>query len=129
MTNILIDSSVWIDYFKGAQNINNTFITDCIDNNLICTNDLILAELLPFLIHKKELNVVDILRSIKNIPLNIDWDGIIKMQASNLRNGINKVGIPDLIIIQNVIDNGLKLYTLDKHLVLMKKHLKFDLVL
>lgn len=128
MTNILIDSSVWIDYFKGAKNVNDTFITDCIDNNLLCTNDLILAELIPFLIHKKELKVIDILRTIKNIPLNIEWDDLIRMQASNLLNGINGVGIPDLIIVQNVINNDLKLYSLDKHFTLMKMHFKYDLV-
>ncbi len=41
------------------------------------------------------------------------------MQTQNLKNGINKVGIPDLIIAQNVIDNNLELYTFDHHFKLM----------
>jgi predicted nucleic acid-binding protein len=128
MTNILIDSSVWIDYFKGAKNIDDEFFTDCIENNLVCTNNLILAELVPLLLHKKESNVIDILKSIKNVPVTIDWDDIILMQSLNLQHGINKVGIPYLIIIQNVKNNDLKLYSLDKHFKLMKRILKFQLI-
>ncbi|HOC29958.1 MAG TPA: hypothetical protein PKH40_09780 [Treponemataceae bacterium] len=43
------------------------------------------------------------------------------MQSRNLKNGINKVGIADLIIAQNVIDADLELYTLDRHFELMSK--------
>jgi len=32
-----------------------------------------------------------------------------------MKNGINKVGIPDLIIAQNAIKNNIPLFSLDKH--------------
>ncbi|HBM14957.1 MAG TPA: hypothetical protein DD381_01185 [Lentisphaeria bacterium] len=40
MKNILVDSSVWIDFFKDGTASNE--LSDLIDKNLICTNDLIL---------------------------------------------------------------------------------------
>lgn len=46
----------------------------------------------------------------------------------NLKNGINKVGIPDLIIIQQVVDQKISLFSFDKHFKLMQNHLTFDLM-
>ncbi len=43
-----------------------------------------------------------------------------------MRNGINKVGIADLIIVQNARDHNLYLYSLDKHFELMSRYIKFD---
>ena len=44
---ILVDSSVWIDYFRDGKNSER--LDHFIDENLIVTNDLILTELIPFL--------------------------------------------------------------------------------
>lgn len=128
MNYILVDSSVWIDFFKGSKNIDSNIFHECIDNNLLCINDLILAELLPFLEHQKEFEVIDILNAMNRIPLNINWNEIINYQSMNLKNGVNKVGIPDLILLQNVINNDLRLYSLDKHFKLMNKFIDFELV-
>ena len=49
---ILVDTSVWVDYFRSGLNSNDLDIL--IDENLIVTNDIILAELIPFL--KKKAN-------------------------------------------------------------------------
>ena len=114
---VLVDSSVWIEYFKG--NKQTVALNKLLDLNNICVNDLILAELLPSINHKKESVLKELLLTITKIPLNINWNTIIYMQTQNLKNGINKVGIADLIIAQNVIDNDLELYTLDRHFELM----------
>ena len=128
MNNILVDSSIWIEYFKGSDRINLEFMDEILNNNLVCTNDLILAELIPFLKIKKQNELIDLLNYITKIPLVIDWHGIIKFQESNLKHGINKVGIPDLIIMQNVINNNLKLYSLDNHFNRMRKHFHFAMI-
>ena len=128
MSSVLVDSSVWIDYFRNGKNINLSYFEEIIDNNQLCTNDLILAELLPFLKIQKQNDLIDIILSVKNIPLTINWEQIIDLQYQNVKNGINNAGIPDLIILQNVINNSLILYSLDKHFKLMKKLFKFDTV-
>jgi len=116
---VLVDSSVWIEYFKGNESV--LLLNELIDSNNLCINDLILAELLPSINHKKELDLKELLLTIERIDIAIDWHQIISMQTMNFRNGINKVGISDLIIAQNAIENNIELYTMDKHFDLMSK--------
>jgi len=114
---VLVDSSVWIEYFRGNESVLQ--LNDLIETNNICINDLILAELIPSIIHTNEDELKELLMSVTKIRLDINWNQIIQMQIENLRNGINKVGIADLIIAQNAIDNDLVLYAVDKHFPLM----------
>ncbi|EMY77142.1 toxin-antitoxin system, toxin component, PIN family [Leptospira weilii serovar Ranarum str. ICFT] len=83
-----------------------------------------MSELVPFLKLRKQSKIIASLEAIERFPLEIDWGQIIEYQISNLRNGINKVGIPDLIIAQNVIQNKAMLFTLDKHFKQMSKNIK-----
>ena len=124
MKNILVDSSVWIEYFRGRKEA--AALDEFIDKNQLCINNLILSELIPFLRMKKENTLIKILMTIKNTAIKINWEEIIDFQEINLRNGINKIGIADLIIVQNVRDNNLRLYSLDKHFELMSRYIKFD---
>ena len=122
---VLVDSSVWIEFFKGNKNA--LPLKKIIDLNSVCINDLILAELLPSINHKKENKLKELLLIIKKIPLEIDWKKLINMQTKNLKNGLNKVGISDLIIAQNVINNNLELFSFDRHFELMSKFFGFRL--
>ena len=122
---ILVDTSIWIDYFKGVES--SLPLSSLIETNSICTNDLILAELLPSIKMRKENELMHLLESIERIDLDIEWRELISFQVYNLKNGINNVGIPDLIIAQNAIQNDLKLYAKDRHFQLMKKHLGLKL--
>jgi len=114
---ILVDTSIWIDFFKGNSEV--ILLNDMIDNNTICINDLILSELIPSINHKKEFKLKELLFSITRIPLNINWQDLIALQTLNLKNGINKVGLPDLIIAQNSLANNLEIFTNDSHFDLM----------
>jgi len=125
MNKVLVDTSIWIEYFKSSKK--HTSLEPLIKENQICINDLILTEILPSLQMKKELELIEALQSIERVQININWDFIQQMQIENLRNGINKVGIPDLIILQNVIDNNLILYSIDKHFKLMNEIFKFQI--
>jgi hypothetical protein len=119
MKSILVDSSVWISYFRGVDD--SSKLNKLIDNNAICINELILSEIIPSLVMKKENEVISLLNSIEKIKMEIDWIGIRQMQVINLKNGLNRVGIPDLIIAQNAIQNKVELFSFDKHFELMKK--------
>ena len=126
MSGILADTSVWIDYFNG-KNPKADVLSDLIDSNAICINDLILTELVPFIKLADEPRLVELLTSVKNIPLNIDWSGLGQMQVINLKNGVNRIGIPDLIIVQNAVQNDLTLFTFDGHFKAMQRLHKFKL--
>ncbi|MFY0601867.1 MAG: PIN domain-containing protein [Cyclobacteriaceae bacterium] len=120
---VLVDSSVWIEFFRGSTSPN---LDRLIEEDLICTNDIILTELIPSLIKNGNKEAANSLLSIHRVPLDINWDIIREYQVLNLKKGINKVGIADLIIIQQVIFDKLTLHTLDKHFQLMQKHLNFE---
>lgn len=123
---ILVDTSGWISFFNTKR---ETIISDLIIEDMVCTNELILTELLPFLQRANQIEPIEALLSLEKIPLQVDWDIIRKYQYLNLSNGINKVGIPDLIILQQVIDCKLPLLTHDKHFHLMKNHLHFEIII
>ena len=122
---VLVDSSVWIDYFRDvAKQEKLDFL---IEQNLVSTNELILAELIPALQVRRQQKVIDLLKEIKCHSFVIDWNDLMQIQIICLRNGINGVGIPDLIIAQHSIQNNLELYTHDRHFKLIANHTKLSL--
>lgn len=122
---VIIDSSVWIEYFRNGNNYEK--VDFLIDENLVVTNDLILAELTPFLKIRKQHDLVDLLNKISKLPIDIKWDQIIEFQYLCLQNGLNGVGVPDLIIVQNAIQNLSQIYSLDKHFTIMNGFLGVNL--
>ena len=116
---ILIDTSAWIDSFRGGNSKN--ILKELLHNGQACINDIILAELLPSIKQRRELELETLLRALPKFQVFIDWNELITMQAYNLRHGINRVGLPDLMIAQNAMQNNVTLFSLDKHFSLMSK--------
>jgi len=127
MRQVLLDSSVWIEYFRDSNFKVSSEVDKLIDIGNIFTNELILTEIIPYLKLKKQNQLIQILESLECFDMSIDWKQIIEFQIVNLKNGINKIGIPDLIILQNTIQNQCSLFTLDKHFKLMSKVHKINL--
>lgn len=117
---VLVDTSVWVDYFRGAEDADE--VDRLIEENIVATNDLILAELIPALLLRGERKLAALLREVRRYPITVDWEGIIEMQTVCLRKGINGVGIPDLIIAQNAMQHRLALLAGDRHFVLLARH-------
>jgi len=115
----LVDTSVWIDGFHGGKF--SGVIKNLIDRCEICINDLILSELIPSIRVRKEKELEDLLYLLPRVPMQIDWNGIVSIQTENLKNGINRVGLPDIMIAQNAMQNGVQLLSMDKHFELMAK--------
>ena len=123
---VLVDTSIWIEYFRSGSNSEK--LDFLIDENLIVINDLILAELVPSLKVRNQRKVVNLLFSIKKLDLSINWDQIIEYQLKCLKNGLNGIGIPDLIVAQNAKQNRCEIYSLDNHFSLMKDILEVRLL-
>lgn len=115
---ILVDTSVWIDYFRNGSTADA--LDKLIESDMICINDVILSELLPSINQRHEEELKELLLSFPKLQMKIDWNEIVFMQTKNLHNGINKVGFPDLMIAQNAIQNNVKLFSCDKHFQLIK---------
>ena len=122
---VLVDSSIWISWFKNGEHPKLDIL---IQENLVCTNEIILTELLPVLKKQGENEIIDSLLSFPRIPDKIDWDIIREYQNTNLTSGINKVGIPDLMILHQVISQRITLFSTDNHFKLMNKLYRFDLM-
>ena len=122
---VLVDTSVWVEYLRGRSVLDE--VDFLLDEGLLNTNELIQAELLPPLLARGESELAGLLREIPVQPLRIDWDGIVALQVTCLKNGINRIGIPDLIIAQNAIQNALRVFAVDKHFRLMHDVIPLDL--
>ena len=122
---VLVDTSIWIEYFRTGNNSEK--LDFLIDENLIVINDLILAELVPSLRVRNQRKIVKLLNHINRLELSINWDQIIEFQFKCLKNGLNGIAIPDLIIAQNAKQNHCKIYSLDNHFKLMKNILRLQL--
>lgn len=120
---ILVDSSVWIDHFrKGNKNL-----IELLEKEEVCTSEIILLELIPFLQQQK--NTSDIVENLQRIPCTnetiskSDWKSLRKLQEELIQSGHNGIGIPDLIIVYTAIKYELPVFTLDKTLnKILKKH-------
>jgi predicted nucleic acid-binding protein len=115
---VLIDTSAWIEYFRSGNNSEK--LDFFIDENVIVINDLILAELVPFLKVRNQHNIIRLLNNVKKLTLSIDWNQLIEFQIKCLKNGLNGIGIPDLIIAQNAKQNHCEIYSLDNHFKLIQ---------
>lgn len=117
---VLVDTSIWVEYFRNVNSLER--LDFLIDENLVVTNDLILAELIPFLKIRKQKNIIELLQNINKLQLNINWDEIIIFQIKCLKKGIIGVGIPDLMIAQNAKQNNSEIYSIEKR----DKHKNYD---
>lgn len=122
---VLVDTSIWIEYLRIGNNSEK--LDFLIDENLIVINDLILAELIPSLRLRNQREIVKLLYNINKLELFINWDQIIEFQFICLKNGLNGIGIPDLIVAQNAKQNNCEIYSLDNHFKLMKDILRLQL--
>ena len=116
---VLVDTSVWIEYLRGTRCVEE--VDYLIDEDLIATNTLILAELLPPLLARGQDELASLIRQVRLVPLQVDWEDLIALQVACLKKNINKVSIADLIIAQNAIHNGLRLFSADKHFQLLSQ--------
>lgn len=123
---VLVDSSVWIAYFRGEGEVGDD-LDFLIEENLAFVNDLILAEIVPPLRFRRKDALVGLLSLVSKHPMNVNWEDVIRMQVVCLRRGINKVGVPDLMIAQHANQNGLQLFTLDRHFRLMREFVGLEL--
>jgi hypothetical protein len=122
---VLVDTSIWIEYFRTGNYSEK--LDYLIDENLIVINDLILAELVPSLRVRNQRKIIRLLKNINILELSINWNQIIEFQFKCLKNGLNGIGIPDLIVAQNAKQNHSEIYSLDSHFILMRDILKLQL--
>jgi len=123
MSGVIVDTSVWIAFFRGRSEDKAT--SDALDYLLsgdeVLINDIILTELVPFLNLRGEGERAESLFALRSPDLDTDWNELRKLQETCIRSGINKVGIPDLMVAQQAMRLGVPLFSMDKHFPLIAK--------
>lgn len=114
---VLVDSSVWIDYFNGKT---KEPLHTLLNNSQVCVSDVVLSEVLPILIFKKQEEACDLLLSVPQYETKVTWQEAMEAQVQNLKCGINGVNLLDILIALNAKKNDLAILTFDKHFALMK---------
>jgi len=71
------------------------------------------------LLHFKEAQAAEYLQNQYPLPLNIEKNDLFQLQLKMLKNGINKVGVADLMILQNAIQHNATIASKDKHFKIM----------
>ena len=123
---ILVDSSVWIDYFRGMQNSQTDRLDGLLGNQPIATGDLVLAEVLQGFGSVQDFNQgKKLLTSLPIIEL-VGRD--IAIQAANNFRTLRSLGITvrktiDTLIATSCIEKGLALLYSDKDFDPFVEHL------
>lgn len=123
--NYIIDSCVWIDFFVKKSHFES--LSALIIEDLVCTNRIILSELMPSAKKNKEIEFVECLSGLDLVPLNIDWEEIADIQYNCLKSGINKLGLLDIAIAQNAKQNNMGIYSTDRHMELLSRKMGIKL--
>ena len=124
---IIVDSSAWIDHLRYG----NKIVEDLLYKELACTTGIIKLEIIPFL--KKQHNsasAINFLQKISCVDIAFqpqDWNHLISYQDKLINNGLNGLGIPDLLIIHISKITHTPIYSLDKHIQKASEILNFKI--
>lgn len=114
---ILVDTSVWIDFFKGTETLYRTVLHRLIEENEVCLADIILAEILQGIKSDKDFKIAKThllefpIYSLKNVDSYV--------QAAQIHRTCRKEGLTirklvDCLIAQAAIENDLVLFHNDR---------------
>jgi predicted nucleic acid-binding protein len=122
MSNVLLDTTIWIEFFRGKNETINERVKTYIDEDKIFYNGIILGELLVGTNNEKEFNSIK--NNFSGFKL-LETNSTIFEKASYIGFKLRKTGITvpltDLIIAAHAVSNNLSLMTADPHFKLIKK--------
>ena len=123
---ILVDSSVWIDYFRGLQSSQTDRLYALLGNEPIATGDLVLAEVLQGFGSAQDFNQGK--KLLTSLPIIELVGGDIAIQAANNFRKLRLLGITvrktiDTLIATSCIEKGLALLYSDKDFDPFVEHL------
>lgn len=129
---ILVDSSVWIDYFNGKITKQTNLLDSLVGNELIVIGDLILTEVLQGFQQDKDFNKARELLDYFIFQEMLGKDIAVK-SAKNYRilkkKGVTVRKTIDVIIATFCIENNLPLLHSDRDFRPLEKHLNLKAIL
>ena len=123
---IVVDSSVWIDYFNGIETRETTILDGVLGNEPVLTGDLILAEVLQGFRNARDLRRArEALDTLMFEPM--VGRGIALASARNYRalraRGVTVRKTIDMLIATFCMENGHRLLHADRDFAVIAEHL------
>ena len=123
---ILVDSSVWIDYFRGTQNSPTDLLDALLGNEPVATGDLVLAEVLQGFGGVQDFNQGK--KLLTSLPIIDLVGGDIAIRAARNFRALRARGLTirrtiDTLIATSCIEKGLTLLYSDKDFDPFVEHL------
>lgn len=128
---ILVDSSVWIDYFRGTVNERTTKLDELLGQETLAIGDLILTEVLQGFDNEREFREV---RSILTSLTVVELGGLeVAIQAAKNFRVLRRLGVTvrktiDTVIATRCIKDGYDLLHNDRDFDPFAKHLGLRVV-
>ena len=114
-SSVLIDTSVWIDYFRKKENVYQR-VNELIDAGRVCCLKMIIAELIQGCKSEKEIQIMrdlaHVLPLLAESPDSWEKAGILSFQ---LRKAGKRIGLGDCYIATVAKENDATIYTFDRH--------------
>jgi predicted nucleic acid-binding protein len=116
MSRILVDSSIWIEFFRHPDAPASVVLDHLLAHRLVCTTGLIQAEVVPGAQSPRDFRRLRLLFGA--LPLAPEregfWTHLIRFRHRLHANGVLGIGIPDLIVATVAIQNRKLVFTLDE---------------
>ena len=128
---ILVDSSVWIDYFRGVSTPETEVLDSLLGRELVATGDLILIEVLQGFSRERDFQRArKLMAELESVELG--GVGIAVQAAKNFRK-LRELGVTvrksiDTLIATRCIESGLELLHSDRDFDAFERHLGLRVV-
>jgi len=126
---VIIDTSVWIDYFRGGDLPLSQMVDEVINGGEVCVPGIVLAELVQGAKSEREISIIeDMIETFTFLdmgPGNGGW-----VEAGRLSYDMKKAGaavhLADCLIAVLARKNGCRIITRDRHFQALKSMAKIE---
>ena len=123
--NYMVDTGIWIDYFRNAHKERNDLIDSFIDENRVFINGIILSELLLGARNENDFNaLVSTMRGLNFVGIDQNGFELVGRNGFLLKKKGISIPLSDLIIASTCIEHNLVLIDNDKHFKTISSYLK-----
>lgn len=126
MNSFFIDSTIWVEFFRGKSRAVNDFVLPLINEDRIYYNGIVLSELLIGANNEKEFSFIrDNFAGFKYLETARSTFEKASLIGSRLRKVGITIPLTDLIIAAHCLQYDLTLLTADPHFKFVNKKMKF----
>jgi hypothetical protein len=124
MSRILVDSSIWIEFFRHPEAPVSLVLDHLLIHRLVCTTGLVKAEVVPGTQSPRDFRKLQrLFDALPSAPEREGfWTHLVRFRHRLQTKGVPGIGIPDLIVATVAIQNRKLVFTLDEDFPRMLPH-------